>query len=53
MPSLPRLSKKGTIVIEDLKQARSAIAHSSLFFEIIPKKRKFSPSMFSLGQKPR
>lgn len=36
--SIPRLSKKGTIVTDDLMQAKSMTAHSSLFFENIPMK---------------
>ena len=52
MPSEPRLSKKGMIVIEALIQAMFAMAHSSRFLEIMPKNRKLSSLTTCLGQKP-
>ena len=53
MPSGPRLSKKGMIVIEALIQAMFAMAHSSRFLEMMPKKRKLSSLTTCSGQNPK
>ena len=50
---MPRLSKKGIIVTESIRQARSTTAHSSLFFAKMPMKLKVVPSAFIPGQNPR
>jgi len=50
--SAPKLSKKGTIVIEFLMQARSMTAHSSLFLAKMPRNRQSLPSAWIAGLSP-